>query len=165
MSTVVDIKDFRQALGQFPTGVTVITTLDQDGNPIGVTASSFNSVSMNPPLILWNVGKQAYSAKIFEAAQYFNVNVLGEDQMDISNTCARQGEDKFANINYKSGIDGCPILEDTAACFECKTWQLYDGGDHIIVVGEVIKYQNNATVSPLVFSQGNYAITTAHPHK
>ena len=147
-----DQKDFRQALGQFPTGVTVITTLDKEGNPIGVTASSFNSVSMEPPLVLWSVAKKAYSAKIFETSPHFNVNVLGEGQMDISNTCARQGEDKFAKINYKSGIDGYPILEDTAACFECKTWKLYEGGDHIIVVGEVIKYQNNSDVKPLAFA-------------
>lgn len=162
MKKEFDSKAFRHALGQFPTGVTVITTLDKEGNPIGVTASSFNSVSMEPPLVLWSVGKKAYSAKIFEKVKHFNVNVLSEAQVDISNTCAKQGEDKFANIDYESGIDGCPILKDTAACFECKTWQLYDGGDHIIVVGEVIKYQSNSAIKPLVFARGSYAVTVAH---
>ena len=99
-----DKKAFRYALGQFPTGVTVITTLDEEGNPIGVTASSFNSVSMDPPLVLWSVGRNAYSSKIFEQAEHFIVNVLAESQVDISNTCARQGEDKFANIQYLSLI-------------------------------------------------------------
>ena len=162
MTKEFDAKKFRHALGQFPTGVTVITTLDKAGDPIGVTASSFNSVSMDPPLVLWSVGKKAYSAKIFEEVKHFNVNVLGEAQVDISNTCAKQGTDKFANIDYESGIDGCPILKDTAACFECKTWKLYDGGDHIIVVGEVIKYQSNSDIKPLVFARGSYAVTAAH---
>lgn len=162
MSTSIDIKAFRYALGQFPTGVTVITTLDDDGLPVGVTASSFNSVSMAPPLILWSVAKKAYSAKIFENRQHFVVNVLRDTQIDISNTCARQGEDKFVNINYQSGIDGCPILKDTAAYFECKTWQLYDGGDHTIIVGEVLNFKKFDDVKPLVFSQGAYAVTAAH---
>ena len=157
-----DKKAFRYALGQFPTGVTVITTLDEEGNPIGVTASSFNSVSMDPPLVLWSVGRNAYSSKIFEQAEHFIVNVLAESQVDISNTCARQGEDKFANIEYKSGLGGCPVLADTAACFECKTWQLYDGGDHIIVVGEVVNYKNNQALKPLVFARGSYAVTAPH---
>ena len=162
MTNEFDAKNFRHALGQFPTGVTVITTLDKEGNPIGATASSFNSVSMQPPLVLWSVGKNAYSAKIFEETEYFNVNVLSESQVDVSNTCAKQGTDKFAKIDYKSGIDGCPILNNTAACFECKTWKLYDGGDHIIVVGEVIKYQSNSDIKPLVFARGSYAVTAAH---
>ena len=162
MNKKFDPKAFRQALGQFPTGVTVITTLDKEGNPIGVTASSFNSVSMEPPLVLWSVAKKAYSAKIFEEAAHFNINVLGESQIEISNTCAKQGADKFANIGFQSGIDGCPILENTAACFECKTWKLYDGGDHIIVVGEVLKYQSNPSIKPLVFARGSYAVTAAH---
>jgi len=162
MSKEFDQKDFRKALGQFPTGVTVITTLDENGDPVAITASSFNSVSLDPALILWSVDKKAHSAKIFEKVKHFNVNVLGENQIDISNTCAKSGIDKLANINYKSGIDGCPILEETAACFECKTWQLYEGGDHIIIVGEVIKYQSNLDIKPLVFACGSYAKTATH---
>lgn len=157
-----DQKEFRNALGQFPTGVTVITTLDDSGNPIGITASSFNSVSMDPPLILWSVDKNAHSAKVFQTAKYFNVNVLSEKQITISNNFAQKGEDKFTDITYKAGIDGCPILENTAAFFECKTWNLYDGGDHIIIVGEVVSYQCKPSVKPLVFSKGRYAKTINH---
>lgn len=162
MTKEFDKKAFRNALGQFPTGVTVITTKDEDGHPIGVTASSFNSVSMEPPLVLWSVAKKAYSAKIFEAAEFFIINVLAESQVAISNTCARQGADKFANIDYSEGLGGCPKLADTAAYFECKTWKLYEGGDHIIVVGEVINYENNSSNKPLVFARGSYAVTAPH---
>ncbi len=162
MTKEFDTKKFRQALGQFPTGVTVITTLDKEGNPIGVTASSFNSVSMEPPLVLWSVAKKAYSAKIFESAEYFIINVLAESQVDVSNTCAQQGVDKFANLQYKAGIGDCPKLADTSACFECKTWQLYDGGDHLIVVGEVINYESNQALKPLVYACGSYAVTAPH---
>lgn len=162
MTKEFDAKNFRRALGQFPTGVTVVTTLDKDGNPIGVTASSFNSVSMDPPLVLWSVAKNAYSAKIFETTEHFVINVLAESQTAISNACARQGEDKFANLQYKEGVGGCPILADTSAFFECKTWQLYDGGDHIIVVGEVMNYESNQELKPLVFACGSYAVTAPH---
>lgn len=159
MKAMIDTKDLRKALGQFPTGVTVITTLDSEAGIIGVTASSFNTVSMDPPLVLWSVTKTAYSAEIFKKAEHFIVNILGKDQIDISNTCARQGEDKFANIEYEAGVDNCPIIKDSAAFLECKTWNVYDVGDHHIIVGEVINYKYNDKISPLVFAQGRYAAT------
>jgi len=154
-----DLRGFRRALGQFPTGVTVITTLDANGNPVGVTASSFNSVSIDPPLILWSVAKTAYSATVFVQADNFVVNVLGKQQVAISNACARQGEDKFSAIDYRAGIGQCPVLSGAAAYFGCKTWNLYDGGDHIIVVGEVIEYSYSDSVMPLVFARGSYAVS------
>ena len=153
----MDTKDFRNALGQFPTGVTVITTNTLDNEPIGVTASSFNSVSVDPPLVLWSVAKNAYSAEIFQKAEHFAVNILEKTQTDISNTCARQGEDKFANINCNEGLGKSPIIVGAAAHFECKTWSIYEGGDHYIVVGEVLNYAYDKTKKPLVFAQGNYA--------
>lgn len=156
-------KDFRRALSQFPTGVTVITAVDSQGEPIGVTASSFNSVSMDPPLILWSVARSAYSATIFENAEHFVVNVLGKHQVDISNTCARQGEDKFAQIDWHPGVGNAPIIANTAAYFECKTWNLYDGGDHIIVVGEVLDYSHDESIMPLVFARGSYSLVAPQP--
>lgn len=159
MQSTIDIKDFRRALGQFPTGVTVITTVDENDNPVGVTASSFNSVSMEPPLVLWSVAKSAYSAKVFEQAGFFAVNVLGKHQVDISNRCATQGGDKFAGLNYRTGRGNFPVLEGTSACFECQTWNQYDGGDHIIIVGEIIDYHYNDSIMPLVFARGSYAVS------
>lgn len=155
--------DFRRALSQFPTGVTVITTLDADQKPVGVTASSFNTVSMDPPLVLWSVDKNAFSAKIFENAEYFAVNVLAKDQMDTSNRFASRGEDKFKDVDYRSGIGGSPLLNHFSAQFECKTWNVYEGGDHFIIVGEVQNYAYNETTSPLVFSCSSYAITGQFP--
>ena len=156
-------KDFRRALGQFPTGVTVITAVDAQGEPVGVTASSFNSVSIEPPLVLWSVARSAYSATIFENAEHFIVNVLGRHQVDVSNACARQGEDKFAQIDWQPGLGGVPVIANTAACFQCKTWNLYDGGDHIIVVGEVLEYSQNDSIMPLVFARGSYALVAPQP--
>ena len=98
--TEFDPKDFRRALSQFPTGVTVITTLDAEGNPVGVTASSFNSVSLDPTLVLWSIDKGAHSLAAFEKAEHFAVNILGRDQVATSNNFASRGQDKFANIDY-----------------------------------------------------------------
>lgn len=162
-NTKFDPRDFRSALGHFPTGVTVITTLDKDGAPIGCTASSFNSVSMDPALVLWSVDKNAYSATIFEHAEHFAINVLSENQVATSNKFAGRGEDKFKDVAYASGLGGVPLLEGCGAQFECKTWNVYDGGDHLIIVGEVIEYSHNDSKTPLVFSRGSYSITSQHP--
>ena len=158
-----DPRDFRRALGQFPTGVTVITTLDDKGEPVGCTASSFNSVSMDPPLILWSVDKGALGAPIFKNASHFAVNVLGKDQVALSNKFAGRGEDKFSGVLYEKGEGGAPLLENCAAQFECKNWNVYDGGDHHILVGEVIKYRHGESISPLVFASGSYAVSMQHP--
>ena len=161
--TDFDPKDFRRALSQFPTGVTVITTLDAEGKPVGVTASSFNSVSMDPVLVLWSIDKGAHSLSAFENAENFAVNILGKDQVATSNNFASRGEDKFANAAYSAGLGGSPVLDDYAAQFECKTWAVYEGGDHLILVGEVINYRYNDSVEPLVFARGSYAISAQHP--
>lgn len=162
-NTEFDAKDFRRALSQFPTGVTVITTTDAEGNPVGVTASSFNSVSMEPTLVLWSIDKGANSFKTFEKAEHFAVNVLASDQVSTSNNFASRGQDKFANTQYSLGLGNAPIFDHHAAQFECKTWAVYEGGDHMILVGEVIKYRSNDSVEPLVFSRGSYAVAAQHP--
>ena len=160
---VDNIGDLRKAYSQFPTGVTVITCTDKDNNPIGVTASSFNTVSMDPPLVLWSVDKGAFSASIFNDAEHFAVNVLAENQMALSNKFAGRGTDKFADVNYSKGVGDSLLLEGAIAQFECKTWQVYEGGDHLIIVGEIIKQSIDSTQPPLVFSQGSYAAATTHP--
>lgn len=159
-----DVRDFRSALGHFPTGVTVITALDKKGEPIGCTASSFNSVSMDPALILWSVDKNAFSAQIFENAEYFAVNVLSESQVATSNRFAGRGEDKFKDVSYIAGLGGVPLLEGCGAQFECKTWNVYDGGDHLIIVGQVMSYSHDQSKTPLVFSRGSYSIAAQHPN-
>ncbi len=151
-----DQADFRKTLGQFATGVTIVTTLGLDNEPIGITCSSFNSLSMDPPLILWSLAKTAYSLPAFEASPYFNVHILGSDQDSLSNNFARQGSNKFKDIRYSKGLGGTPILEKHAALFECKTKYKYEGGDHIIFVGEVVSFIHEET-KPLVFHGGNYA--------
>jgi len=110
----IDPKAFRRALGNFATGVTIITTRGADGTNIGVTASSFNSLSMDPPLILWSSIKETPSCKVFEAASHFAVNILASDQMEMSNHFARQQEDKFDGVEWEAGLGGAPIFPNCA---------------------------------------------------
>ncbi len=160
-----DPKLFRQALGKFPTGVTVVTANDSGGAPVGVTASSFNSVSIEPPLVLWSIDKSARSAGAFVNADYFAVNVLTDAQVDVSNRFASRGEDKFGDIGYETNSYEVPLLDGCAARFECKTWSVYDGGDHDIIVGEVLAFECSNERKPLLFSEGSYGVTAAHPDR
>lgn len=153
---------FRRALGNFATGVTIITTKTAEGEPIGVTASSFNSLSMDPPLILWSSMKTARSCAIFEKATHFAVNILASDQMDMSNHFARQQEDKFAGVEWESGIGGSPIFPNCAGRFQCETYDKLDGGDHWIFVGKVVAFDDFGR-SPLCFHQGSYSMVFSHP--
>ncbi len=156
-NTTIDAKDFRRALSQFATGVTVITTRDESGQAVGVTASSFNSVSIDPPLILWSIDKKANSLQAFKQADHFSVNVLSNNQAAISNNFASRGIDKFNNAQHYDGIEGCPLLEGCIAQFECERWAIYEGGDHLILIGQVIDYRYNDHHEPLIFAQGGYA--------
>ncbi len=149
---------FRNALGQFATGVTIVTTLDEMQKPVGVTASSFNSVSLDPPLVLWSLAKTAKSMPAYQTSGGFNVHVLASHQSDLSNQFARQSEDKFSNIEWQPCEQGFPLLPEYAALFRCKTHFQYEGGDHIIFVGEVIDYKTH-DYPVLVFHAGRYADT------
>lgn len=159
----LDTRDFRRALGKFATGVTVVTTRDDGGEHYGVTASSFNTVSMDPPLILWSIDKGAYSLAAYREAEHFVVNVLGNDQVEVSNRFASRGEDKFAGIAIEEGLGGAAKVKDAAAHFECRTWNVYEGGDHLIIVGEVMRYGYREEGSALVFHNGRYAVPEPHP--
>ena len=147
--------EFRQALGSFPTGVTIITTLGRNGQKVGMTANSFNSVSLDPPLILWSLGRQANCHDDFIAAEYFAVHILASDQQQLSNRFAETGSDRFADLDCSQGLSGIPILPHYSTCFQCKMAQQYDGGDHIIITGEVIEFTDNQ-LQPLLFHRGNY---------
>ena len=155
-SIQIDPLALRNALSSFATGVTIITTIDGAGEPVGMTASSFNSVSMDPPLILWSVTKTALSAPVFERADYFTVHVLAADQMALSNRFAKSGEDKFAGLEYQTNQFGIPQLPGALTLFDCKTWSVYEGGDHWIIVGEVLDMIAEKGEG-LVFSGGSYA--------
>ena len=158
----LDPKAFRRALGNFATGVTIITAVGANGEKVGVTASSFNSLSMDPPLILWSSMKEARSCEIFETATHFAVNILASDQMDMSNHFARQQEDKFAGIEWEKGIGGAPLFSNCAGRFQCETYNKLDGGDHWIFVGKVVAFDDFGR-SPLCFHQGSYATVFSHP--
>ena len=150
-----NLRPFRNALGAFPTGVTVITAQGADGALAGMTASSFNSVSMDPPLILWSITRTATYFPVFDGADHFAVNILAEDQQDLSNGFAREGEKPFDGIAYDSGLGGAPIFDGCVAHFQCETWAKYDGGDHVIIVGKVVDF-NSWEREPLVFGGGAY---------
>jgi 3-hydroxy-9,10-secoandrosta-1,3,5(10)-triene-9,17-dione monooxygenase reductase component len=154
--------EFRNALGKFATGVTIITTRDEDGAPIGLTASSFNSLSLDPPLILWSLDKQSLSLKAFKEAEHFNVHILAHNQTDLSNRFAQKHEDKFYGIDWTCPEGGSPTLNDFAALFKCKTQYQYEGGDHIIFVGKVLDYETRQ-VEPLIFRGGRYADVLEKP--
>ena len=151
-----DQKSYRNALGSFVTGVTVITTTDGANAPVGVTANSFNSVSLDPPLVLWSLAKSARSLSAFASAGHFAVHILHCGQEDLSNRFARKDTDKFANTLWRQGQYGSPLLEDYSTLFECETTHQYDGGDHVIFVGEVKNFEQTDK-QPLVFFGGAYA--------
>ena len=158
--TTFSPREFRDALGAFATGVTIVTARDETGEPVGMTASSFNSVSVDPPLILWSVTKAALSASAFHRAENFVVHVLGSAQVELSNRFARSGEDKFGGITVAENAAGVPLLPDPVARFHCRQWAVYEGGDHWIIVGEVEQLERRNADS-LVFCGGSYA--SAHP--
>lgn len=152
-----DPKAFRAALGSFATGVTVITSVGRNGEPIGLTANSFNSVSLDPPLVLWSLARKAFSLDDFVAARHWAVHVLSAEQEGMSNQFARGGQDKFAGVAWVPSEHGVPLLQGCAARFECKSTFQYEGGDHLIFVGEVTQFEKNAH-PPLVFHAGRYAL-------
>ncbi len=154
-------RSFRSALGTFATGVTVITTITPTGEMIGNTASSFNSVSLDPPLVLWSLARNALSFDIYLNARYFAVNVLREGQDDLSARFSKSAGDKWYGIDYEFWDTGCPILPSALAIFECRSTFTYDGGDHAIFVGEVMKFDHDPKGKPLVFWRGGYHRTVS----
>lgn len=160
--TRLDPRDLRRALGQYATGVTVVTCRGRDGQKVGMTANSFTSVSLDPPLVLWCPGKQAPSLPDFKSASHFTVNVLATNQHHFSRQFATPTEDKFAGVPLLEGIGGAPVIEGTVASFQCRTVGQYDAGDHVILLGEVEQYDAPGG-EPLVFHSGYYHVATKHP--
>lgn len=156
-----DPRAFRRALGNFATGVTIMTAAFA-GKRVGVTANSFNSVSLDPALILWSIDKRSTSYEVFEAARHFAVNILAADQIDQSNQFARPSDDKFAGIDIEEGAGGAPLLGDCAARFQCELHQQVDGGDHWILIGKVVAFDDFGR-APLLYHQGAYSSVLPHP--
>jgi flavin reductase (DIM6/NTAB) family NADH-FMN oxidoreductase RutF/DNA-binding IclR family transcriptional regulator len=161
MTTLIDPAELRQVLSTFVTGVTVITTRDADGLPQGVTANSFNSVSLDPPLVLWSQGLHARSFAAFQGAERFAVNILAEDQIAISTRFAKAGEDKFGPTATREGLGGVPLIEGCAAHLECRRVAAHPAGDHMIFIGQVERIAH-AGRRPLAFGGGRYL--SAQPH-
>lgn len=155
--------DFRAALGSFATGVTIVTTTTANGGDVGMTANSFNSVSLDPPMVLWSIGKSALSQPAFAAAEHFAVHILASDQEDLSNRFARRGEDKFAGLELARGPGDVPLLAGCSARFKCRTAYRYEGGDHDIIVGEVLEF-DHFEKKPLLFHQGRYSLLASAPN-
>jgi flavin reductase (DIM6/NTAB) family NADH-FMN oxidoreductase RutF len=157
-----DTRDFRNALGQFATGVTIITTRDNQGAPVGVTVNSFNSVSLEPKLVLWSLAKKSYSLDAFSNAEHFIIHVLAADQKELSNRFAKGSAEKFNDVAYSDGLGGAPLLAGCAASFECRNIERIDGGDHYIFLGQVERFQVEER-PVLLFYKGSY--TGAHADK
>lgn len=162
VQTSFDPQAFRAALGTFTTGVTIITTQAEDGSPVGITANSFNSVSLNPPLVLWSLAKNARSLPVFSTGKHWNVHVLSSEQETLSGRFAMQGENKFAEVELDAGVSEAPLLQDCTARFQCRTAFQYEGGDHVIFVGEVLAFDHSER-APLAFQSGQYALATRKP--
>lgn len=159
--TAFDSRELRKALGAFTTGVTVVTTLDTAGKPHGVTANSFSSVSLDPPLILWSQALTSKSHPAFRDAERFVVNIMADDQVHVSNQFARSGDDKFVGIASTPGMGGVPIIDGSAAHLECTQVAAYPGGDHMVFLGRVEKI-HRAPRKPLAFGDGRYMVTFSH---
>lgn len=155
------IDGYRRTLGEFATGVTVITTC-VDGTRYGMTSNSFASVSLRPSLVLWSIRRESQSFAAFEACSHFAVNVLAHDQMALSQRFAKSGPNKFDGVASRHGIEGSPLLDGSAASFECRRTQTFDGGDHLILLGQVERF-SRFDRQPLLFSKGRYAIAADHP--
>jgi 3-hydroxy-9,10-secoandrosta-1,3,5(10)-triene-9,17-dione monooxygenase reductase component len=156
---VVDPLTFRKALGAFATGVTVVTAQGTDGRDVGVTANSFNSVSLDPPLVLWSLNRSSASLGAFTEGKGFAVHILAAHQQALSDRFASRAGNRFADLPFQRGIGGAPLLAGCVARFECRLAFRYDGGDHEILVGEVVAF-DHSTLPPLVYHGGRYGAVT-----
>ena len=151
-----DPRTLRDALGSFATGVTVVTCFSEAGEPFGLTANSFTSVSLDPPLLLVCVHQDAQCAAALTGADHFAVNVLQTGQQPASIRFSTRHDDRFGETPWSCGENGAPILKESLSVFECERFAVYDGGDHHILIGEVIKASFDPTLDPLLFFRGKY---------
>ena len=148
--------EFRAALGMFATGVTIVTACAPDGSLVGLTANSFNSVSLDPPLVLWSLARRNGSMPVFSRGSHYAINILAADQKDLAQRFATRDIDRFAGVAWREGAGGAPVLEGVAAVFECANRSQYEEGDHVIFVGEVESCSRREGAQPLIFHGGRY---------
>ncbi len=154
-------RDFRSALGMFATGVTIVTARTASGELAGLTASSFNSVSLDPPLVLWSLGRAAGSMAVFANGRHYAINVLAADQQALAERFAARDVDRWQGVEFVEGVSGAPVLAGCVATFECFNRSQYTEGDHVIFVGEVERCTRRASASPLLYHGGRFY--TEHP--
>lgn len=157
-----DPKDYRRALGQFATGVTVITTRSKEGRAIGLTVNSFTSVSLKPPLVLWCLVQHSPNLQAFQETSHFAVNILAAGQYPLSQRFASPVPDKFEGVSWEEGKAGVPLLAGVAAQLVCRNAGQFDGGDHLIFLGQVEDYLRFEE-QPLLFHSGRYRSVAPHP--
>lgn len=156
-----DARAFRRALGQYPTGITIVTASDGTRH-VGVTANSFASVSLDPPLVLWSIDRKSTSLATFMEASHFAINILSDAQTALSTRFSRSSEEKFQGVDWHAGHGNAPLLAGAVVHLQCRREQEYDGGDHVIMVGRVEQYARYEA-DPLLFAKGRYAIAVDAP--
>ncbi|MCT4655329.1 MAG: flavin reductase family protein [Cohaesibacter sp.] len=145
----------RKAMGQYGTGIAIATTLDSEGVPHGLTINSFNSVSLDPPLVLWSLSHMSGNMEAFSTSDHFAVNILSQQQKDMSVRFASPVKDRFADVDWSKGSTGAPVFPDLVACLECKVEKMVDGGDHVIFIGRVVE-ATHSELPPLLYHGGDY---------
>lgn len=148
--------EFRSALGMFATGVTIVTARAANGRLVGLTANSFNSVSMSPPLVLWSLSRAAGSLAVFSTGSHYAINVLAADQKDLAVRFATPGAERWQGVAHREGVAGAPLLDGAVATFECYNRIRYEEGDHVIFIGEVEQCSHRAGASPLLYHGGRF---------
>ncbi len=149
-------QEFRSALGMFATGVTIVTATTAEGRAIGLTANSFNSVSLEPPLVLWSLSRAAASLPAFSTGSHYAINILAADQKLLAERFALKGADRWVGVEHRPGPSGAPLLAGAAATFECFNRSRYEEGDHVIFVGEVERCTWRSGATPLLFHGGRF---------
>ncbi|MCH7345496.1 flavin reductase family protein [Pelomonas sp. CA6] len=152
----LDTQQFRAALGLFATGVTIVTARAEDGSLVGLTANSFNSVSLSPPLVLWSLAQRAGSMPVFSRGSHYAIHILGADQKALAQRFATRDIDRFDGVRWHEGLAGVPLLDGCVAVFECANRSRYEEGDHVIFVGEVERCHRVEQGQPLIFHGGRY---------
>jgi flavin reductase (DIM6/NTAB) family NADH-FMN oxidoreductase RutF len=152
----VDPLLLRRAFGSFATGITIVTTTDDDGQPVGLTANSFTSVSLDPPLVLFCLDRKSSNLQRFQRSAAFGINVLSSDQQELSTRFVKRGEDRFNGVSWALRETGVPVIEGAAATFECEAHTSFDGGDHLVLIGRVRRFDFDAERDPLLYFQGRY---------
>ena len=148
-----EIDDFKKTLSMFSTGITIVTSVDNLSNPIGMTVNSFSSVSLDPPLVLWSIDKKQASYNSFKNSDGYVVNILSKNQLNLCNIFSTQSKSKFKNINWQRSKNGFPLIDNCLAWFDCVKWNDYPGGDHQILVGKVTAF-NFSNLEPLTYWNG-----------